>query len=1147
MKNLILLLALAAGLPVQAFDWQAKTDTIWPARHYRELNGSWSGDRMSRSSIDWNYPEGTVVVYGIHFPTGNVRADALFQAKSGQQVTFGVRIVHPASGTVVLEHSVTSTQTSSAQQRMEIMPATDMPFDGWYRFELTCPGGAAALGSLNLLLFQRESALNITDSEIFMAPSVHLWWSSTVPGAPSGQAYDWTYLEVMYPQEHRQVATYQMAIGTDVGYSGIQMPTRADGSFGNSVLFSVWDNGDVEKDRNLPEHMRSAAVDVGPGAYATRFGGEGTGSSIRFTADTLWKFDHWIQFLLNERPEHTQVTTTDASGKTQLFDYQSTLQSMWYKMADEPSWHYIGTLRVAGADRLTSGIYSFLENFGNGGGEFLHRCYFRNGAMRSAASGKWFAQNKVGFGNTQNNGKRESRYDFGHGLTGLFENTFYLETGGYLGTRDSAATYTPPAQGQMPWVDTIDIDRLNSRIDLAVTRNHAKTMLSALEAARTVSDPTSWTLLAFSDQETEGEGENGRAAFILDGNTTTYYHNKWKNGAAAYPHTFTFDAGQQTTVSSIELYQGRDSGYRARQMQLYTSDDANAWKLVANRLNVMDSDHPTVELDSAVTARYFRVRFTSGYGSNLVINEIYFKHDYRSQDLLTLAERLFGEEDHFGGYAPADLAALHTATEALRNDAEALSACEQFLDAFTALTQTALPLTYSIVGKAEHLSAFCAYQLHNLDGRGDLVATTDGQLYISGSTTSAASADFRLPTSVTSPHSNWLILYSATFKEYYLYNIGARKFLSIGTTAQPELSDTPVALDVHPSANGFLLGVERAYVSIDATKEQPVGRGATSTKATLFELRCNYALKPANAEVLSLVSHAEMDVHQEVAFETLCQQAIATYSKAFVTTMDASTKLIRSAAALTSNVNSTQQEQHNLAKLVDGKVSTYWESWYSNIAWPSDPGYVQARLITDVPAFYLTFTPSQHPQYGQPDIPQHIRIYTSPTPKDFSLVKELTEGLPTETDQVYTSPVIFSGQPVRNVRVEVLSTIENRDNGRVFAMSEMQMHPAVIDESASLYCQRPWVKEAVDALGEELTVMRNLIRTKNATSDDAMRLQEAIDRAEASYLDPTDIHQPAIAAPFHSGTYDLTGRPIAQPQYLRRGLYVRDGKKWIIR
>ena len=61
----------------------------------------------------------------------------MFNAKYGRNVTFGVRIVHPATGTVVLETSATSDKTSTAQQTMEIMPDTEMPYDGWYRFEPT--------------------------------------------------------------------------------------------------------------------------------------------------------------------------------------------------------------------------------------------------------------------------------------------------------------------------------------------------------------------------------------------------------------------------------------------------------------------------------------------------------------------------------------------------------------------------------------------------------------------------------------------------------------------------------------------------------------------------------------------------------------------------------------------------------------------------------------------------------------------------------------------------------------------------------------------------------------------------------------------------------------------------------------------------
>ena len=541
---LLAFLAFLSIIPVQATTWQAKTDTIWPARHYRELNGKATGSQRSNTYINWSYTEGTTLVYGIHFPTGHVRADAVFKGKGSRKVSFGVRIVHPATGTVVLETTATAAKAGTAEQTMEIMPDTEMPYDGRYRFELTCPNGSTTLDRLNYLLFQRSSTLNITDSEIFMAPSVHLWWSTKVPGAPSGQSYNWTYLEVMYPSEYRQPATYQMAIGTDGMYSGIQMPTHSDGSYGHSVLFSIWDNGDVDKDKNLPDIMRAGAVDLGPDAYATRFGGEGTGSSIRYNRDDFWEFDHWVQFLYNVRPDIISVTNADGT----VSEFESTLQTVWFKNAEDADWRYMGTLRMAGANRLTSGIYSFLENFGDTGGELMRRCYFRNGAMRSASTGKWYALNHAGFGNTQGKNQRNSRYDFGHGVTELFDKTFYLETGGYMGKRDSANTCEPPVMGEMPWVDTIDVARLERRVNEGIVHYNAKTLKARVELTRTVSDPATWQLIEFSDEETVGEGDNGRAAMILDGNNSTYYHNKWKNGSIGYPHTFTFEA----PVSSIE-------------------------------------------------------------------------------------------------------------------------------------------------------------------------------------------------------------------------------------------------------------------------------------------------------------------------------------------------------------------------------------------------------------------------------------------------------------------------------------------------------------------------------------------------------------------------------------------------------------------
>lgn len=1150
MKRLLyLILALAANLSAQATSWQEKVDTIWPACHYRELNGISTGSQHSKTWIDWKHAEGTVLVYGIHFPTGHVRADAVFTAKSGMKVSFGVRIVHPATGTVVLDDQIaTSTKTSTAEQTMEIMPETEMPYDGWYRFELTCPNGVNTLDHLNLLTFQRTSTQRITDSEIFMAPSVHLWWDTTMPGAPSGQGYNWTYLEAMYPSAYKRHATYQMTIGTDVGYSGIQMPTRSDGSYGHSVLFSVWDEGDVDQDRNLPDNMRAAAVDVGPGAYATRFGGEGTGSSIRYNDDNLWQFDHWIQFLMNERPETDVVTITDDNGKVTTKEYQSTLQSMWFKDADNAEWRYIGTLRRTGENRLTPGIYSFLENFADMGGNLMRRCYFRNGAMRAAATGEWFALNHAGYGHTQDNGNRYSRYDYGHGVTGLFDNTFYLETGGYMGRRDSVATYEAPEHGQMPWVDTIDIERLTRRIDLAVTRNRAKTVRSLVEATRTVSDPATWALIGYSDEETVGEGDFGRAEQMLDGSTSTYYHNKWKNGSVSFPHTFSFDAGVETTISSIELYQSRDSGYRAKQVQLYTSETGATWRLAATGLSIEDSDHPTIELPEPITSRYFRLRFTAGYGSNLVINELYFKHEYRLPDLLTLAKRLLDEADQYGGYAPSDLDAIcDLYADGNGTDIDALR------QAIEALGDNALPLTYGTVAKAEHFTPLAVYQFHNLAGHGDLIATADGQPSLAGATIKDAKVSYCGPSCVTDSLCNWLLLHSRKFNDYYLYNLGLKQFLSIDAEGAISLSDLPASLSFSANGNGYVIRYKDRYLGFDATADKPLKLVSSAGANAIFQLRTNHAMRVNQEETLAFTEDTGKALHEDNSFDYLFQQGLQTYAKAFVGRPNTRKTLIRSTASLTSNCNTTQQEAHDLAKIIDGSKATYYETWYSGIEWPAEMPYLQARLTSPISAFCFTFSPSTHPDYGQTDIPTDIIVYAASDNKDFLPVARLDEGLPTKVTESYTSPVIFCDSETRDFRFQVMETYGKRADSHVFAMSEFQMHPVTIDEDASPYYTKSWVKTAFDALQAQLQTIRPLILANSAKPADAQALREAIARAEEALLID------GISAPESSflrsanrdasrlknhQVFDLSGRRRSLGTRLPAGIYLlRDGNQ----
>ena len=1116
------------AMPTFATDWQESVDTIWPARNYRELNGEPVGDQNSETYINWNYAEGTVVVYGIHFPTGHVRADALFKARSGSKVTFGVRIVHPATGTVVLDTSSTSTNTSTAEQRMEIMPDTEMPYDGWYRFELTCPNGSSKLDRLNLLLFQRTSTLNITDSEIFMAPSVHLWWSTKVPNAPSGQAYNWTYLEVMYPSEYRLPATYQMAIGTDGMYSGIQMPTRSDGSYGHTVLFSVWDNGDVDEDKSLPDIMRAGAVDLGPEAYATRFGGEGTGSSIRYNRDDLWEFDHWVQFLYNVRPDI--VSVTDSLG--QVKEYESTLQTVWYKMAEEADWHYMGTLRMAGANRLTSGIYSFLENFGNRGGNLMRRCYFRNGAMRSAATGKWYALNNAGYGHTQGKNQRNSRHDYGHGVTSLYDKTFYLETGGYMGTRDSLDTYEAPAIGEMPWVDTIDVARLERRVDQGVLNYQTKVMQSRIETTRTVSNPATWKVIDWSDEETEGEGDYGRATMILDGDKASYYHNKWKSSLKGYPHNFVIEAPEAVTFSMLELYQSRESNYRAKTVRVAVSDDGSSYTSVGT-FTLEDAERPVIQFAEPVTGKYIRLRFTAGYGSNLVINEVYFKYEYRLESLLELVEQIISEADTWGGYDPAALEPLRAVyADGTCTDADALR------EAIQELGETAQPLTYGIVAKAESLTPKAVYQLHNLSSRGDIISTSDDELSILGSTATNALEAYRQPCPVTNPYCNWMILFSEKYNEYYLYNLGAKKYLNLDGSAVT-LSDTPLPIIVKKSGEGFSVSANGKYIGINGTSDKPVVLYTSASTNAIFQLRTNQYMRPDESVLQAITTEAEQALHDD-ASALLFQSALQTYAKAFVCTPDLSSRIIRNSTVLSSNANNTQQAEHNLAKLIDRKTETYYETWYSGIQWPEEMSYIQAHVALPQCAFAFSFTPSQNAEYGLPDIPVDIDVKVSPNTKNFLSVAHLTEGMPSSISESYTSPVIFTDGDIRYLRFHVLQTIGKRADSHIFAMSEFQIHDVIFDEEASPYYQLAEVKDAFDALQAEMQRMRPLIVAGTATADDRASLSAAIEAAEQALEHATEIRTVPASSPKGEAIYNLSGQRVSKTQ---KGIYITNGRK----
>lgn len=855
LKNLFTTAMLVAlALPVSATEWQATTDVVPGGRHYREINGLATGYSENDGPLKWDFDPATMVVFVVHLPEGHVRSDVKLKAEGGRVVTLNVRILHPASDAVIIEHTVQSQSGKTSEQTIEILPDTELEHDGWYRIEITSPNARENLNQLTSLNFQRESHKAATAANSMMAPAVHLWWSSTDPNAPAGDSFDWIYTEALIPEAVKQSCTYQMTIGSNGLYSGIQTNhILSDDSWTHAVIFSAWDAGDTDTNKTLPDYMRSGALDVGDEAYAVRFGGEGTGASLRYPEGQRWQTDHWVQMLMYERPDYVETVAEDGT----MQPFRSTLLSYWYKQAEESEWHYFGTLRAAGTYRMegnSSGLYSFLENWSGFGGDFYRRVYYRNGCMRSTASGKWYSLNHAGFGSTQHwETQRNSRDDYGHGVTALYDNSFYIESGGLLGVRDSAATYEYVPQGEMPWVDTINIQGLKDRVDKAVLHGNTRDIRMRIEATSVISDPATWKLISFSDEETTGEGEYGRAAQIMDGNTSSYYRQRTYSN---YPHTFTFDAGEEVTVSSIGLYQSMDLNYRAKQMQLYVSTDGSSYTPLT-RLTFDNDAAPTAVLSEPVTARYFRCRFLSGYGSglNLAINEIYFKHEYRLDDLKVLAAELLALEDCFGGYSPEALEELKQVyADGNTTDATALR------EAIARLGENAQPMTWGLVDKAYHLTSFTSYQLHNPYGYGDLVATEDGHISLSGTIVDNALEPYQRPTRVTSPYDNWLILRSEAYNEYYIYNLGAKKYLHMEEEAI-SLSDAPQAFDITARSGGFYIGIGRARVQLQPTTEQVAVRSSRSDNATVFQLRNNYANSPADEAIRAQLTAAEESIY----------------------------------------------------------------------------------------------------------------------------------------------------------------------------------------------------------------------------------------------------------------------------------------------
>lgn len=256
------------------------------------------------------------------------------------------------------------------------------------------------------------------------AASVHLRYA--VPDTSKIVSF---YSEITVPAGSDPLYTYYMACGFARGYFGIQVNSPAE----RRVIFSVWDAGKEEMDRNkVPEENKVELLGKGWGVVAEGFGNEGTGGHSHLVYN--WKTGNTYKFLVTALPDSATATT---------------IYTGYFFMPELQKWKLIAAFKAPSDGKYLGHLYSFLENFVGVNGQLQRKAFYGNQWVRTEA-GQWIEITKVSF-STDATGKAGDRIDYGAGVA---DDKFYLWNGGFQpADAKYADTFFRKAVAQSPVID----------------------------------------------------------------------------------------------------------------------------------------------------------------------------------------------------------------------------------------------------------------------------------------------------------------------------------------------------------------------------------------------------------------------------------------------------------------------------------------------------------------------------------------------------------------------------------------------------------------------------------------------------------------------------------------------------------------------
>ena len=123
-------------------------------------------------------------------------------------------------------------------------------------------------------------------------------------------------------------------------------------------------------------------------------------------------------------------------------------------------------------------------------------------------------------------------------------------------------------------------------------------------------DRTGWQALSADSQETS----DGIIANILDGNSATVWHTKWRGGEAPLPHQFVVDMGTATTVNGFAFANRSNLNGAMKDIEIFKSNDNSNWTSIGTFSLKAQQSWQYVDLTQAQSMRYVKVKVTSTNG-----------------------------------------------------------------------------------------------------------------------------------------------------------------------------------------------------------------------------------------------------------------------------------------------------------------------------------------------------------------------------------------------------------------------------------------------------------------------------------------------------------------------------------------------------